>query len=430
MTSIESRGLPAALECERIVLGICMAYPESLHEVRPLIDATDFTTEEHRRAWEVLTSLYDAGKATDRVSVYHEADRRRFNLTLSFLVDLDANVPRLPSIDAYVQILKDKTLLRQIITACRNMTARCLDGQETATEILEGFGKIAVDLIPKEAPGGLQSAKELIEEVGLERLLASRRDRGLPFPWSWLNYWTNGMLSAELWILAGHTSTGKTSAMLQHAVNAARKGYGVAIYSLEVGKESLFQKACYQLAMVDSEKGKNGELDEDERRRLMRAAHELNDLALYFDTTARTVPAIHASLRRRRIKNRVGHVIVDYLQLLGDSGRHDNRAQAVGANAWALKMLATDFQVPVLLLSQFSRPKDGGSKRPELSSLKESGDIENHANGVWFLNRPEQGDSDVISVDFMLPKQRDGRRNIAHPMVFLPKYQCFKEREE
>jgi replicative DNA helicase len=122
-------------------------------------------------------------------------------------------------------------------------------------------------------------------------------------------------------------------------------------------------------------------------------------------------------------------VIVDYLQLLGNTGKHDNRAQAVGANAWALKMIATDFQIPVLLLSQFSRAsnKPGQKREPELTDLKETGDIENHANGVWFLHRENDADSNQIAIKFLLPKQRDGRRNIYQDFFFYPQYQRFEQ---
>jgi replicative DNA helicase len=237
------------------------------------------------------------------------------------------------------------------------------------------------------------------------------------------------MLPAELWVLAGHTSTGKTSAMLQHAVSAARRGSGVAIFSLEVGNRSLFQKAVYQLSRVDSEEAKRGRLDAAEKDAVNRAAAELYELPLYFDTQSTTTMAIHAAIRRRKLKSPVDHVIVDYLQLLGNSGKHENRAQAVGANAWALKMMATEFQVPVLLLSQFSRQsnKPGQTREPELSDLKESGDIENHANGVWFLHRASNEDANQIPVKFMLPKQRDGRRNMYQDFYFFPQYQRFEQ---
>jgi replicative DNA helicase len=431
MAKVENRGLPAAIECERVVLAVAMMDSGAMHDMRPLLTSGDFSVHDNGRIWDTMAWLYDNGRSFDRISIFEEMQRRKQPITLSLLLDLEEGTPQLTSVDNYVQIVKDKSLLRHIIFACRSVASRCLDGTESPQSILDGFGEIAMNLIPKDGHGGLQSAGELIEEFGLETLMTPRIKNGLLFPWKWMNYWTCGMLPAELWVLAGHTSTGKTSAMLQHAVHAAQKGSGVAIFSLEVGKKALFQKAVYQLARVDSEKAKHGEsISEEDRYAVLRATNELYELPIYFDTAATTVPAIHAAVRRRRVKSKVDHVIVDYLQLLGNSERRDNRAQAVGANAWALKMLATDFQIPVLLLSQFSRPsKEGKPRRPELSDLKESGDIENHANGVWFLHREAQEDSDQVSVDFMLPKQRDGRRNIASPMWFFPRYQRFEEQE-
>ena len=431
MTKVENRGLPAAVECERLILGVAMMDGAVMHDIRPLLASRDFSVDDHGRIWDTMACLYDAGKSFDRISVFESMQKRKLPITLSFLLDLEEGMPHLPSIDNYVQMVKDKSLLRHIIFACRSVASRCLDGTEAPQAVLDSFGELALNLLPKDGRGGLQSAGELIDEYGVEALLTPRIKNGLLFPWGWMNRWTCGMLPAELWVLAGHTSTGKTSAMLQHAVYAAQKGRGVAVFSLEVGKKALFQKAVYQLARVDSEKAKNGEdLSDEERGAVRRATNELYDLPLYFDTAATTVPAIHAAVRRRRVKCQVDHVIVDYLQLLGNSERRDNRAQAVGANAWALKMLATDFQIPVLLLSQFSRPsKDSKARRPELGDLKESGDIENHANGVWFLHRDEQPDADQVEIHFMLPKQRDGRRNIATSMWFFPKFQRFEEQE-
>ncbi len=125
-------------------------------------------------------------------------------------------------------------------------------------------------------------------------------------------------------------------------------------------------------------------------------------------------------------------VVVDYLQLLRDGGRHNTRAEAVGANARTLKLLAGEFECPVLVLSQFNRDSaktkpNETPRRPELYDLKESGDIENHANGVWFIYRPNQRDAGRVSVEFLLPKQREGPRNIGHEYWFFPRYQCFDE---
>jgi replicative DNA helicase len=430
---VDQRGLPASIEAERLVLGSILMDDALMHDVRPVLAPEDFSLERNRRIWRRACERYDAGKPVDRITVFTalQEHKEAANDELSYIASLDEGLPRLPNIAAYVQTVRDKSTLRRIMYAADQVTKRCQSGEEGPQALLESLGRMVLDLAPQEPGQGLQSAAELVDEVGLGQLLAPRKEKGLAFPWTWMNRMTCGMLPAELWILAGHTSTGKTSAMLQHAVTAARRGVGVAIFSLEVGKQSLFQKACYQLSRIDSEKAKRGGLNGEERSAIHAAANELYKLPIYFDTQSSTVMAMHAAVRRRRLKGPVDHVIVDYLQLLGNSGRFDKRADAVGANAWALKMLASDFQIPVLCLSQFSREsnKPGKQRRPELSDLKETGDIENHANGVWFIHRESMEDAEQIGVEFMLPKQRDGRRNVFSNYWFFPRFQSFAEVE-
>ncbi len=424
--------IPASLETERLILGAVLVNSELMHDLRPVLGMEDFATERNRRIWSVMSGLYDGGTPVDAVTVFEALRTRKEDGSvggLAYINELDTGVPRLPAVGQYAEILRGKTLQRAVLHACQSMIERCHRGQDTPQELIEAMGQIALGLAPKNATGGLQSTGELIEEIGLGSLLAPRRTRGILSPWTWLNNATSGFLAAELWVLAGHTSTGKTSAMLQLATHIARGGKGVAVFSLEVGKQSLFAKACYQISRVDSEKAKRGTLCHQDRDLVRGAAELLRTLPLYLDTQSTTVMAIHAAIRRRKLKSPIDFVIVDYLQLLGNTGRHDTRAQAVGANAWALKMLATDFQVPVLLLSQLSREsnKPGKQRKPELGDLKESGDIENHANGVWFIHRESMEDADLVPVEFMLPKQRDGRRNISTRMMFLPQFQRFDE---
>jgi replicative DNA helicase len=425
--------LPTAVDDERLVLGSSLLQDSVMHDMRPVMDPQDFAVDAHRTIWQVACRLYDAGGSVDTLLVFHAMDStQRHNVPLSLLTDLTNGMPLNAHLGEYVKRLKEKAALRKLIYGLDSIIKRA--GMcEPSQALIDDAANIAAGISPKNGDRGLQSASELIEQEGITKLLSPRRERGLLLPWSWMNYRTNGFLPAELWVLAGHTSTGKTSAMLQHAIHAARKGTGTAIFSLEVGKGDLFQKACCQLARIDSERLNSGEpLEPEERKSLQYAANQLNDMPIYFDTTATTTTAIHAAVRQRAIRNKIGHVIVDYLQLLGNSGRADNRAQAVGANAWALKMLATDFQIPVLLLSQLSREsnKPGNQRRPELSDLKESGDIENHANGVWFIHRESQEDADIVPVDFILAKQRSGRRNVYQSLCFVTRYQRFDEQVE
>jgi replicative DNA helicase len=146
---------------------------------------------------------------------------------------------------------------------------------------------------------------------------------------------------------------------------------------------------------------------------------------LHLDDSSTSVIEIHARLRRLQSLGPLGLIVVDYLQLLRDGGRHNSRAEAVGASAGALKLMANEFGCPVLLLSQLNRESAKASRQPALYDLKESGDIENHANGVWFIHRPSPEDAEQVPVEFILAKQRDGPRNVMREFWFFPRYQRF-----
>jgi replicative DNA helicase len=429
---IASKGLPANVDAERFVLGSILLDEALLHVVRPLVSADEFSLEKHRRIWRRACDLYDGGGHVDRITLANEL--MKFGELeacdgLTYLVSLDNGLPQLPNVDSYVQIVKDKAMLRQIIAATEHLQSRCIAQEESPQQILNGLGNTLIELAPQEVGRGLQSLKELVDEKGIGTLLAPRQAHGIEMPWRWLDYATCGMQSEQLWYLAGYTSTGKTSAALQVGVHAARKGTGVALFSLEMGKISLFQRAVYQIARVDSERAKRNALNPEERERAREAANLLYSLPIYFDDSmASTVPAIHAAIRRQRLRAPIGLVIVDYLQLLGSMGRNENRAQAVGANSRALKMAAREFQCPFLVLSQFKRPQE--ERKPTLNDFKESGDIENDADVAWFIYRPPTQEQDQVPVSFILAKQREGPRDIEENFWFFPKFQRFDGREE
>ncbi len=352
---------------------------------------------------------------------------------LSAMMDLEGRAAGIiqESMDRYVLALQDMTRRRSLMFSMEKALVD-LSGSSLSTQDVTDSLSQSISGKPESGDfKGLQSAVDIIERSGVSQILAPRIKTGLRFPWSWMNSQTNGMGPAELWVLAGHTGTGKTSAMLAHATLAARRGFSVAVFSLEVGREAMVRKAAYMLAKVDSSKANRGELSPEETKKVSEAISCINELPIYFDTDSTTALAIHASARRLKSKRKIDHIIVDYLQLLGNTGRQDSKAQAVGANAWAMKMLAVEYRVPVLLLSQFSRQSNrpGQEREPDLTDLKESGDIENHANGVWFIHRPKCKDQERVPVKFMIPKQRDGRRDVDHAFTFIPSLQRFEEDE-
>ena len=430
--------LPSNVDAERFVLGSMLLDETIMHTARPLLSPDEFSLEKHRRIWKRSCELYDGGGHVDRITVANalmNSGELEACDGLSYLVSLDDGLPQIPNVDSYVQIVKDKAMLRRIIFATDHLQKRCFAQEETPQALLNGLGNTLIELAPQEAGKGLQSIQELIAEKGIGTLLAPRQAHGIEMPWRWLDYATCGMQPEQLWYLAGYTSTGKTSAALQVGVHAARKGTGVAIFSLEMGKISLFQRAVYQIARVDSERAKRNALTPEERERARDAVNVLAELPIYFDDSmASTVPAIHAAIRRAKLKAPIGLVIVDYLQLLGNLGRELNRAQAVGANSRALKMAAREFQCPFLVLSQFKRPqvseKTGEVPKPTLSDFKESGDIENDADVAWFIHRPSTQEQDQVPVSMILAKQREGPRDIEENFYFFPKFQRFDGRDE
>ncbi len=429
---LENIGLPDNIPYERSILGACISWPELMGSTRFVIDSSEFSLRAHQETWSRMCQMYDSGIPVDVATLYTELNKHNEAAGHSLpsqLFELTEGVPELPNLDTYVAGVKEKATLRRIIHSAKSTVDRCVLGIEKSQDILDSMGSASVDIAPRAKGTGAETAGEIIERVGLSALLQPRKKTGLRFPWGWMTNNTGGMGPAELWVLAGHTSTGKTTAAMQHAIQAARRGKSVMVFSLEVGKESLLTKSIYHMAGVNCERAKAGKLGPKESEMVRDAAAEIAEMPLIMDTQSTTVAAIHSSVRRQRQKQKIDHVIVDYLQLLGNTGRQDSRAQAVGANAWALKMLAVEFGIPVLLLSQFSRQsnKPGQERPPDLTDLKESGDIENHANGVWFIHRKTKENVDMVPVTFMLPKQREGRRDIEAEFVFNVKMQRFQQ---
>jgi replicative DNA helicase len=426
--------LPTSVDVERLVLGCVLIDDSLLHDMRTALCVNDFSLETHRRIWNAACSLYDAGGHVDRITVHEKLRRDGQPEELSYLVSLDEGCPQLPDLSSYAGILRDQAARRRVIALGDSLMKRGSSG-EPVQAILDSLGDLSLEVTPTDPSKGLVSAAQLVERVGISEILSPRVARGVPFPWKWLTNATCGMLPGELWVLAGHTSTGKSSAAIQTAVSVARtQSKAVSVFSLEMCDVSVFQRALWQVSRVDSERAKRGQMSPDERKRAGDAMNMLCDLPIHFDDGSFSVVEIHAQLRRLRSRGPLGLIVVDYLQLLKDGGRHGTRAEAVGANARMLKLLAGEFECPVLLLSQFSRDSartkpNETPRRPELHDLKESGDIENHANGVWFIHRPSPLDADLIPVEFIVPKQREGRRNILQEFYFMPKNQRFDAKE-
>jgi replicative DNA helicase len=437
------RGLPSNLDAERFVLGSILMDDSLFVQTAGVLEPDDFSLESHRRIFARMGELHERGERIDRVTVANEL--MRFNELeacggLSYLVSLDDGLPQILNLDSYIRIVKDKSILRRIIFASQHLMNRCLLGEEEPEDILAGAEETLLRLGESRIKAGLSSPRQVIEEYkgGLNAFLdPSKRVKGTSTGFYKLDEMTGGLHGGELFILAARPSMGKTALALNIAQHAAVKlNQTVAIFSLEMSKESLLTRMLCAAARVDSHRFRAGYLNADERRRLQVAASELVNAPLFIDDTAGVhLMDMHAKLRRLQSERKLGLVIVDYLQLMTGRGRFENRNQEVSALSRGMKLLSKEMNVPMLVLSQLSRAPETrqGDHRPQLSDLRESGSIEQDADLVAFIFREEvyKRDREDLrgTAELLVAKQRNGPVGVVN-LVFLHHLTKFENRAE
>jgi replicative DNA helicase len=438
------KGLPTNVDAERFVLGSILLDDTFYVQAAGGLDAEDFSLEKHRRIFKRMGDLNDRGEKIDRVTVANEL--MKFNELeacdgLSYLVSLDDGLPHLPNLDSYIRIVKDKAVLRRIIFASQHMMNRCLAGEEEPGDILAGAEDTLLKLGEARVRAGLLNANQILEdyEGGINAFLdPSKRIKGTSTGFAKLDEMTGGMHGGDLVIIAARPSMGKTALALNIAQHVAMKlKQTVAVFSLEMSKESLLTRMLCAAARVDSHKFRAGYLTQEDRRKLNHALHEIVESPLYIDDTPGVhLMDMHAKLRRLQAeRGKIGLVIVDYLQLMTGRGRFENRNQEVSALSRGMKLLAKELNVPMLVLSQLSRAVETrqGDHRPQLSDLRESGTIEQDADLVGFIFREEVYHRDREDLkglaELIVAKQRNGPVGTVN-LVYLHSQTKFENRAE
>lgn len=438
---ILERGLPAAVDVERLVLGAILRNDELYPDAAAMLTADDFALAKHQLIWRRMTELYDAGERIDRVTLT-TALRDRSELEavdgLSYLVSLDDGLPELANIEGYCRIVLEKARLRKIIHVAHEAIQRCMtaeagDSRDIVADVSEHL--LAMDTGPYER-GNLQTLSEVIGAIdgGLNTFLCpATRGAGLRTGFTRFDEMTGGLHPGELIILAARPAMGKTALAMNIADAVATQGKPVAVFSLEMSRESLFARVCCAAARVDSQKFRAGYLNQNERNRLQTEATRIASMPLFIDDTP-SVNLMDMRGKLRKLKSRygLGLVIVDYLQLMSARGKAENRTQEVSALSRGLKILAKELDVPMLVLSQLSRAPEqraSGEKRPQLSDLRESGSIEQDADVVAFIFReevykPEREDLRGTA-ELIVAKQRNGPTGKVK-LVFLRQYTRFE----
>ena len=420
------KGLPSNVEAERFVLGSILLDDSLFPQVAGGLDAADFAIEKHRRIFLRMEDLHARGVTIEDLTLVEELSKHEQLEScdgVAYIASLSDGMPRLSSIDSYVKIVKDKSLMRQLVHAANNIISQCVDGGQEVDDLLAEAESSIMKVGDAQLRAGFSNPRQIVEEFsgGIGAFLdPSKRVRGISTPFIRFDEMTTGLHGGELIVIAARPSMGKTALALNIAQHVGtnlvdKPAKPVAVFSLEMSKESLLTRVLCSTAKVDSHRFRGGYLNQEERRKLNQALNQLVESRIYIDDSADTnVLDISAKCRRLQSEHGLALVIVDYLQLLASRGRFDNRTQEISAMSRGLKMLAKDLNIPVIALSQLSRAPETrpGDHRPQLSDLRESGSIEQDADVVGFIFReeiykPDREDLRGVA-ELILSKQRNG----------------------
>ncbi len=442
-------GLPANADAERTILGAILLDNTMLAEAQEKLTSEDFSLDSHRRVFQRMSELSAEGHAIDLVTLSEMLGRYKEVESVggvAYLASLTEGLPRRPILEEYIRIVKDKSLLRQLMLICSAAIARAADQSESALDVLNAAESQLLEVGEKGISKGLASLEEIVSGSfgSIDNLYQQAREiTGLATHYTEFDKMTSGLQKGELVIIAARPSMGKTAWAVNIAQNAAiRSGAAVAIFSLEMSKEALLRRMLASQAWVDQRKLQTGFLGRDDQEKLRRALEDLVESKIYIDDTAGiSLAEMRAKARRlRQIVGRIDLILVDYLQLMSASlpsqggKRHENRTQEVSAISRGLKALAKEMEVPVIALSQLSRASErrGDDKRPMLSDLRESGSIEQDADVVAFIhresyyNRDKEEDPDRNKAEIIIAKQRNGPTGTVE-LAFLNQFTRFED---
>ena len=434
---------PHNLEAERAVLGAILLENESLPKAIELLSPTDFYKEGHRKIFLMMQALFERSEPVDLLTLTEEL-RRRSGLeevggpaALAALVEEAATAAHLTS---YAGIVREKAVLRELIHTATEIVGRGYEAAEDVDAILDDAERRIFQISERRMETTAIPVRAILKETFeyIEALYAKKEHvTGLPTGFDKLNELTSGFQPSDLVIIAGRPSMGKTAFALNIAQHVGVELHRtVLIFSLEMSKEQLVQRLLCAEARVDSHKVRTGYLDQRDWRPLTNAAGRLADAPIFIDDTP-ALSVLEARAKARRVKSEHGldMVVIDYLQLM--RGRsNENRQQEISEISRSLKALAKELRLPVIALSQLSRAvetRQTRDYRPQLSDLRESGALEQDADLVIFLYRPErygiQTDEGENYAELIIGKQRNGPVGTVK-LTFLPSYARFEKREE
>lgn len=422
---MQERVLPHNIEAEQSVIGAMFLSKYAINRACEELYPELFYLDSNAKIFEVIKELADNKKAIDITTVIEELNKKKYLDKIGgveYLTEVVNSVPSAANVDYYIDIVRDKAILRRLIDVSTEITTSSYDAVGSTNEILDNAEKQILTVIKNRKAGEFKTIQQVVSNAQkmLEDLAAQEGNiTGIPTGFHDLDNLTSGLHGSEFIVIAARPAMGKTAFALNLATNIAiNSGKTVALFNLEMSAEQLAMRMISSLGQVEGSKIRSGSLEEKDWEGVNEAISALADAKMYIDDTpGLSASEIRAKCRRLASSDEgLGIVIIDYLQLLSGSARYaGNRQQEVSEISRLLKTMALELNVPVIALAQLSRAVElREDKRPIMSDLRESGSIEQDADIVGFLYRDDYYNKkaaiskDVSISELIIGKHRNG----------------------
>ncbi|MBR6503888.1 MAG: replicative DNA helicase [Firmicutes bacterium] len=430
---------PQNLEAERAILGAIMIDRDAILNVSDILRPEHFYKEAHKEIYDAALTLYRDGEPVDLVTVGEMLKRRKMLDPAggrAYLGELTGAVVSTANVEKYAKIVEEKAALRNLIKASSEIVEDGYTSERDTAEILEAAEEKIFAISQRRQRKSISHIRDVIDrDLAYITELSKQAGelRGISTGFSGLDRITSGLQKSDLIIIAARPSMGKTAFALNIAVNAAKTGSKVLLFSLEMSEELLTERMLSAESLVEIKKMREGALDDEEFNKMYGGADRLNKLEIYIDDTPGISPLeIKNKCKRIKMEKKgLDLVIVDYLQLMIFEGKSENRTLEISALTRYLKQLAREIDCPVIVLSQLSRGVESRTdKRPVLSDLRESGSIEQDADLVMFLYREEYYKKEESTrpgeCDIIIAKHRNGPTDTV-TLTWVGKYTRFAD---
>ena len=412
--------VPHSREAEESVIGSILINPEAYYDVAQFLQQDDFYIQRHGWIWDSFTRLHEKRSPIDFLTVSEELEQMEVLADVggaAYISALINNVPTSLHAEAYGRIVEETSIRRRMLNAANEIAKLAYKQDESVEAVMDNAEKAVFDVSERRMTRDLQSIQQVLSDY-YDRIdqLASRDEDmfGVPTGFIDLDRLLMGLQPSDFSIIAGRPGMGKTAFMLTAAKHAAQiHKKHVAIFSLEMSNEQLVQRLIAQETGIDSQRLRTGRLEDDEWPKFTHAIEVLSDTRIFLDDTPALTPLqLRTKSRRLHLEYNLDLILVDYLQLMSSGTRVENRVQEVSYISRNLKVMARELNVPVLAAAQLSRAvEQRADKEPQLSDLRESGSLEQDADIVMFIHRPEVYEKDTLKqnlAQIKVAKHRNG----------------------